>query len=590
MYRAYAGVMGPLLDRSVKAWGLLLLMLLLFLGACSLAVFRLVPLKMLPFDNKNELQIMVNPPEGTTLEQTDSITRQFAELLQKTPEVKDFEIYSGLSSAMDFNGMIRHYYLRNAPHVADIRVNLIHKEKREMKSHEISLRLRHDLEAIASQSNARIAIIESPPGPPVLSTITAEIYADPGIPYEQLRNAARRLENRLQAEAGVADVDSTVEDPAERLLFNTDREKAALSGVSVSDIAQTTALSLAGLDVARMHFPGEVNPLPIRLRLPRDARSDLDGLKALVVKGLPGIGKIRESGGTRDAPVPIIRLGELGSFENRQLEKAVYHKDLRPVVFVYAEAVGIAPAEIVADIEADRQETEPQGKHTPKPVAERHYLSNGGGLPWSLPEGTRISWLGEGELNITRDAFRDLGIAFAAAQLFIYFILIYQTRSYSMPMVLMISIPLSLIGILPGFWLLNKLFGEPVSGYGNPTFFTATAMIGMIAVSGLAVRNAILLIEFLHTGLARGLPLKEAILEAGAVRTRAILLTTGTAMLSAIPIAFDPVFSGLAWALIFGLLVSTVFTLFVVPVAYNLMYRNKPGHGLPLIDREQNLS
>lgn len=587
LYRFYAAALNPLLERDAKAWGLLLLMVALFSGAAALAMFRLVPLKMLPFDNKNELQILVNPAEGTTLEQTDAITRQLAEVLRRAPEVRDFENYVGLSSAMDFNGMTRHYYLRNAPHVADIRVNLTRKEMREMQSHQISMRLRHDLESVAKQYHARIAIVETPPGPPVLSTITAEIYGNPGISYNVLRSAARNFEMRLMAEPGVSDVDSTVEDDAERLLFSTDREKAALSGVSVSDIAQTAALSLSGLDVTRLHEPGEVNPLSVRLRLPRDARSSLDRLRGLVVKGQPGIVKTRESGGTRDAPIPIVRLGELGVFETLPMEKAIYHKDLQPVVFVYAEAVGRAPAEIVADVEKDRLDAiTPGSSPPPRPLVERTYFSNGGGIPWALPNGTRISWFGEGELNITRDVFRDLGIAFAAALVCIYLILIYQTKSYRMPLVLMISIPLSLIGVLPGFWLLNKIAGEAVAGYENPIFFTATAMIGMIAVSGLAVRNAILLIEFLHTGLTKGLSLRDATLEAGAVRIRAILLTSGTAMLSAIPIAFDPVFSGLAWALIFGLLVSTVFTLFVIPVAYNLMYRNLPGHGLPVADEE----
>jgi len=333
--------------------------------------------------------------------------------------------------------------------------------------------------------------------------------------------------------------------------------------------------------VARLHLPNEANPLHIRLRLPRDARSGLTPLRGLAVKGRAGIAKIREPGGVRDAPTPIVRLGEIGSFVRKPVEKAIYHKDLEPVAFVYAEAVGRAPAEIVADVVADLGQEPAQEGAQPRPLAPRTYLSNGGGLAWSLPEGTGVRWLGEGELNITVAVFIDLGIAFGLALIGIYFILVYQTRSYAMPLILMISIPLTLIGIMPGFWLLNTLTGAPVGGYGNPTFFTATAMIGMIALSGIAVRNAILLIEFLHVALTAGMPLREALLRAGAVRTRAILLTAGTAMLAAVPITLDPVFSGLAWSLIFGLLVSTAFTLLVVPVTYNLVYRHKPGHGVP---------
>jgi multidrug efflux pump subunit AcrB len=221
------------------------------------------------------------------------------------------------------------------------------------------------------------------------------------------------------------------------------------------------------------------------------------------------------------------------------------------------------------------------GRATPRPLAARTYLDSGGGIPWTLPQDVSVSWFGEGELNITRDVFRDLGIAFGVALIGIYLILVYQTASYAMPFILMISIPLTMIGIMPGFWLLNLITGAPVAGYANPTFFTATAMIGMIALAGIAVRNAILLIEFLHVRLARGLALREAVIEAGAVRTRPILLTAGPAMLAAVPIALDPVFSGLAWALIFGLFVSTTFTLLVVPMTYYRVYRRRPGHGLP---------
>lgn len=582
LYRIYATLLGPLLDSRAKAWTLLGVTFALFLGAAVLAATRAVPLKMLPFDNKSELQILIDPPEGATLERSDSIARRLAEPLRRTPEVTDFELYVGLASPMDFNGMVRHYYLRRGPNVAEIRVNLAPKRRREMQSHEIALRLRQELETIARMEGARIKIVEVPPGPPVLATVTAEVYGAPGTPYARLRDAAHAVEARLMAEPGVSDVDTTVEDESNRFLFVMDQEKAALSGVAADDIARTVSMALSGFDAARLHVPGEANPLRIRLRLPRDARSGLAPLRGIAVKGRPGIAKVREPGGVRDAPAPIVRLGELGAFQSLPAEKAIYHKDLSPVAFVYAEAVGRAPAEIVADIAADFQDGTPGSPGIgPRPLSERSYLSSGGGLPWSLPTGTRVRWLGEGELKITVDVFRDLGIAFGLALVGIYFILVYQTASYAMPLILMISIPLTLIGIMPGFWLLNLFGGAPVGGYANPIFFTATAMIGMIALSGIAVRNAILLIEFLHIALARGRSLREALLEAGAVRTRAIVLTAGTAMLAAVPITLDPVFSGLAWALIFGLLVSTAFTLLVVPVTYDLVYRRKPGHGLP---------
>ncbi len=588
LYRAYSKTLGPVLDHSSRAWILLAGTFLLFMFAVALVVWRAVPLKLLPFDNKNELQIVVNPIEGTTLERTDAIVRKLTDVLIKTPEVKNFQTYTGLASPMDFNGLVRHYFLRQGPHVADIRINLADKFKRKMQSHEIALRLRNDLEAVAKQTGARIAIVEVPPGPPVLATITAEVYGEPGVSYEVIQMAAHSVSKRLSQEPGVADVDTSVEDDSTKWIFTTDQGKAALSGVAADDIAKTVGLALSGLDVSRLHLPNEVNPLPIRLLLNRASRSGIENLHSLSVKGRAGIAKVRQDGGVRDAPIPIVRLGELGQFEQRPVAKSIYHKNLRRVAFVYAEAVGRSPAEIVSDVvtdfhlNSDFTASNNSDEKKARPLANRSYLFNGGGIPWSLPESVNLEWFGEGELKITKDVFRDLGIAFAVALIGIYILLVYQTSSYAMPLILMISIPLTVIGIMPGFWLLNVFAGNTISDYQNPIFFTATAMIGMIALAGIAVRNAILLIEFLHVGLRKGLSLREAILQAGAIRTRPILLTAGTAMLAAIPITLDPVFSGLAWALIFGLFVSTAFTLLVVPVTYNLVYRNRQNHGLPV--------
>jgi multidrug efflux pump subunit AcrB len=585
LYRFYEALLGGFLENPRRSWALFGAMGLLFALAVLLVALRAVPLKMLPFDNKNEFQVLVNAPEDFSLERTDAVARRLAEVLRGAPEVRDFEIFTGIPSPMDFNGLVRHYFLRRGSNVADIRVNLIPKRRREMQSHEITLRLRRELEAVARDAGTRIAIVEVPPGPPVLATLTAEISAEPGVAYPQIRAAARALEARLAREPGVGDVDSTVEDDAPRLVFVTDQEKAALSGVAAEDIAATVQLALAGSEVTQLHVAYEVNPLPVELRLPRATRSGRAPLLGLAVKGRPGIAKVREPGGVREAPIPVVRLGEMGHFEAVPAEKAIYHKDLRQVAYVYAEPVGRAPAEVAADVAADQLASGDALAHgtqaVPRRLWQRSYLANGGSLPWASPRGTRVDWLSEGELEITRDVFRDLGIAFAVALLGIYGILVYQTASYAMPLILMISIPLTLIGIMPGFWLLSALSGGAVGGFANPTFFTATAMIGMIALAGIAVRNAILLIEFLHVGLRRGLGLREAILGAGAVRTRPILLTAGTAMLAAVPITLDPIFSGLAWALIFGLLVSTAFTLLVVPVAYYRVYADRLGHGLP---------
>ncbi|MBW2363395.1 MAG: efflux RND transporter permease subunit [Deltaproteobacteria bacterium] len=568
LYRGYAKLLAPMLARRRNAWTLLGLVFGLFVFALALGAVRAVPLKMLPFDNKAEFQIVIDAPEGTTLERLDAVTRALAAEVARAPEVTDYQLYVGLASPMDFNGMVRHYFLRQGTAAAEIRVNLVGKREREMQSHAILLRLRNRLEAVAAEQGVRIALVEVPPGPPVLSTLTAEIYA---------------VADRLAREPQVSDVDTSVEAPHERLVFVTDKEKAALSGVSTDDVTTTLAIALGGLDASHLHVPGEVDPLPIRLRLPRDERSSEHDLEAISVKGRPGVAKVREDGGIRDAAVPLVRIGEIGAFERRPAERTIYHKNLRRVAYVYAETVGRAPAEAVIDIGADFQpgawgQTAPAAE--PRPLSERTYISNGGDDPWSLPEGTEAVWTGEGEWQITLDVFRDLGIAFGAAVLGIYLLLIYQTGSYAMPLILMISIPLTMIGIMPGFWLLNTITGGLVDGHPDPVFFTATAMIGMIALSGIAVRNAILLIEFVHVALQQGLPLRDALLQAGAVRSRAIVLTAGTAMLAAIPITLDPIFSGLAWALIFGLAVSTAFTLLVVPITYDLVYRNRPGHGL----------
>ncbi len=590
--RLYRRLVEPFLDDRRRARRLLWGTGALFVGAMGLAALRAVPLKMLPFDNKNELQVMVKMPEGSTLERTAAVTRRLAEVVLRAPEVRDVSLYAGLASPMDFNGLVRHSSLRSGPLVGELRVNLVDKRERALQSHAVGLRLRPALEEVARGAGARIAVVEVPPGPPVLATLTAEVYGEPGTPYATVRRAALAVAERLRREPRVRDVDTTVEADDERLVFALDQEKAALSGVSKEDAARTVQLALSGLDATTLHLPDEANPLPIRLRLPRAARSSVFALQALAVRGRPGYAKVREGGGLQDAPIPVVRLGELGSFEREPAERGIYHKNLRPLAYVYAEPVGRPPAEVIADVSADLlppgAPPPPAGaKPTPRSLAFRTYLWNGGGIPWSLPAGTSVTWRGEGEWKITVDVFRDLGIAFAAALLGIYGLLVYQTGSYAMPLLLMISIPLTAIGIMPGFWLLDRLAAREIGGFSDPIFFTATAMIGMIALSGIAVRNAILLIEFVHVALARGAPLREALLEAGAVRTRPILLTSAAAMLAAVPITLDPIFSGLAWALIFGLTVSTAFTLLLIPVCYDLVYRDRPGHGLPAPARSE---
>jgi multidrug efflux pump subunit AcrB len=539
VYRIYKKVLTPFLQSRTKAWLLVGGVVLLLLGSMALPLTGLVPLKMLPFDNKNEFQLVLDLPEGTTLETTDRAVRALEDFLATVNEVSDFQAYVGTASAMDFNGMVRHYYLRQGPHLADIRVNLADKSRRSQQSHAIALRLRNDLTAIAVAHGVNLKIVEAPPGPPVIATLVGEVYADAGVSYAEQIAAAQLVRARMAEEYRVVDVDDTVEAPQQRLTFVPDRQKAALAGISEADIARTLSLAVSGEIAGRLQVPSERQPLLINLRLPRASRSSAEDLGQLHLRG---------SGGD------LLRLSELGHFVTDTLEPTIYHKNLQRVVYVFGEVAGRSPVNAILGL---------SGHFDDQP----------------LPAGTRVVWGGEGEWNITIDVFRDLGIAFGAAMVMIYILLLVETRSYVMPLIIMAAIPLTLIGVMPGFWFLNLIMDRPVGGFDNPMFFTATAMIGMIALSGIVVRNSIILIDFIHHALRRGLPLQIALVESGAVRLRPILLTAGAALLGSWIITLDPIFSGLAWSLIFGVFASTPFTLVVIPVVYWLIYgRDAAGH------------
>lgn len=576
-YRFFRPLMEPMLRRRWVAWTFIGVVGLLMVAAVAMPALRMVPLKMLPFDNKNELQLVLDAAEGSTLERTDAAARAFEAYLRTVPEVVAFESYVGLSSPMDFNGLVRHYYLRQGAHQGDVRVILVDKKDRVQQSHSLALRLRDDLTEVAKRHGVRLKIVESPPGPPVISTITAEVFGRPDQGSEDLRRAATLVAERLRREPGVVDVDSTVEAPQAELRFVLDRTKAALAGISDAEVAQVLETALGGRAVAAAQAERDRNTLPIVLRLPEADRSSADDLNRLYVRGgtqtlMPG----------QDAK--MVPLAELGSWQTGVNEATIYHKNLRTVQYVFAEAAGRAPADAILDIEADRVAGGAGHVATdvaPKPVAERTFLDNGSGVPWSVPAGIEVVFSGEGEWQITLDVFRDLGIAFAAAMVAIYILLVHETGSFLLPVIIMLAIPLTVLGIMPGFWLLNQVGVREVAGYADPVFFTATAMIGMIALAGIVTRDAIILVDFIHHSLARGRTLFDAIMESRVVRLRPILLTAGAAMLGAWPITLDPIFSGLAWSLIFGLLASTVFTLFVIPVSYWLIYHNRPGHGLP---------
>ena len=537
----YASVITPFLTRA-RNRRLLLVAILGGLALCvGLVLMRLVPLKMLPFDNKNELQLIVDLDEGTTLEGTDRTLRDFETFLRSVPEVTHFITYAGTPSPMDFNGMVRHYYWRDQPNLADIRINLVDKSERSMQSHAIGLRLRNALSAIARKNGAELKLIEMPPGPPVMATLTTEIYGKPGLPYASIISGARHVASLMEEEHGLVDIDVSAETDRMMVDYVLDKEKAALHGVTAADVVETLRLALSGSTPATIHLPRERQPLPVRMVLPVSLRAGPDTLGELHMK-TPG-----------GAMVP---LAELGTFRRVPAEQPIHHKNLKRVAYVFADTAGVPPGEAVLDLQS-------QLKTAP------------------LPPGTEAEWAGEGEWKITLDVFRDLGIANAAALTGIFILLVAETGSFIMPLLIMSAIPLTLLGILPGFWLLNIISGDTVGGFGDPVFFTATSMIGMIALGGIVIRNSLVLIDFIQSEVRDGTPLNDAIVRSGAVRMRPIVLTALTTALGAWPITLDPIFSGLAWALIFGLVASTLFTLVVVPSGYYALYGEKKEKAAP---------
>jgi multidrug efflux pump subunit AcrB len=537
--RIYTFILTPFLDHKPLRLFLYGLIIFLFLGSCALGLFRLVPLKLLPFDNKNEFQVMIDMPEGTPLEQTDRVVREFEQYFKKVNEVVFTVAYTGMASPMDFNGLVRHYFIRKSSHLADIRVNLAHKSMREQQSHAILLRIRKDLETIATQNNAQIQLVEVPPGPPVLSTVVAEIYGRPDTAYRELLDCAGHVKSIMENEPFVTDVHIMTEKDSRQIDFVVDKEKAALHGIATTDILAALKNGLSGSTPATLHLDNERDPLWIKVILPRKDRSDLTSITQIPVRSSTG---------------NILSLAELVHPTTRLNDRSVYHKNLEPVVYVLGEMAGRAPGEAVLDM---------MGALKKDPV----------------PENIRVEWAGEGEWKITLRVFRDMGMAFAAALLAIYLLLIINTGSYFLPLLIMMAIPLTVLGIMPGFFVLN-LFSSDVGGFSNPVFFTATSMIGMIALGGIVIRNSLVLIEFIQNAVHDGHDLKEAIFNAGIVRMRPILLTAITTAFGAFPIVFDPVFSGLAWALIFGLFASTAFTLLVVPVTYFSVYQSRPENSL----------
>lgn len=529
--RFYRGMMRSLLDHARIRWAYLAGMVILLLAAVSLVFVKAVTVKMLPFDNKDEFEVIVNMPESAPLGSTRQAAWEMAEALGKIPEVRQVTTYVGTAAPYNFNGLVRHYFLRQRPHQADIVVNLAGRHERKRQSHEIAKEARGPLQAIAKKYQARLQVAEIPPGPPVLSTLVFEVYG----PNETQRLAfAARLRRLLEESEGIVDVDTYVPDeqPKERLLVN--REKATLNSIAPEQIAHTVALAIDGQTVDLAHTDEDREPVEIRLRLAENDRKNLRALESI---------RLFSRNGT---PLSV---RDLTHVERTLEDRPVYHKNLLPVTYVIAEVAGRQESPVYALLDL-RDKIDALAREMNLPL--KQYFAQ---QPESSLE-SAVKW--DGEWQITYEVFRDLGIAFAIVLLLIYILVVAWFESFTVPLVIMAPIPLTLVGILPAHWL----FGA---------FFTATSMIGFIAGAGIVVRNSIILVDFIQLRRREGMPLEEAVIDAGAIRFRPMLLTAAAVVAGAGVILFDPIFQGLAVALMAGEVASTVLSRVAVPVLYFML-------------------
>jgi len=533
--RGYRVVMGKLLHVPAMRWGFLLGVVALLLGSVSLFYFQFVKVKMLPFDNKSEFQVIVDMPNGTTLEETARAASALARATLDQPQVVNLQTYVGTASPFNFNGLVRHYYLRQGSNVADIQVNLLPKADRNLQSHEIAKQVRQRLLPVAEQYGARIKVAEVPPGPPVLETLVAEVY---GPELAQRTAIARRIRGLWKATNGVVDVDWYVEADQPKYRLLVDKEKAALSGISEDDIAQTVALASSGFQAGLLHSDSAKEDVPLTLRLDRATRSDLEKIQNLKVAGRSG---------------RLVALSELVHSQEVVEGKSIYHKNLLPVTYVTGDVAGAmeSPVYAILKLGPEMDKFRAPGGY----AIEQHMAA----LPTDA-EHYSMKW--DGEWHITYEVFRDLGLAFAVVLILIYALVVGWFQSFITPLVIMAAIPFSLVGILPAHGLMNA-------------FFTATSMIGFIAGAGIVVRNSIILVDFIELRLQEGMPLDEAVIDAGAIRFRPMMLTAAAVVVGAGVILFDPIFQGLAIALMAGEVASLALSRMTVPIVYFVVNRGR---------------
>lgn len=552
--RLYHKVMDPLLDKPLARYGFLAGIMLLLLGAVALVAMGVVKVKMLPFDNKSEFQVIINTPEGTTLEQTARVAMEMAAAIRDEPEVRDIQVYTGTSAPFNFNGLVRHYFLRRGPTVADLQVNLVEKHHRKGQSHDVAVRLRPKLTAIGKQHGAAVIVAEVPPGPPVLQSIVAEIY---GPTDEDRLRLAQEVRTIMERTEGVVDIDTYIEDIQPRARYVVDKEKAAFHGVTEADIAQTLQLAGPGLHVDLMHIPSEREDVNIALELPESNRTSPDGVLDLHVRS------------NRFPDAPPVALSELVRVRLEDSERNLYRKNLKPVLYVTADVAGAVESPAYALFAMNAELAKLDARKYGGETAGVKILNITQPFDDAQPA---IKW--DGEWHITLEVFRDLGIAFAAVLVLIYMLMVGWFRNYITPLVVMAAIPFSLIGILPAHGLMGA-------------FFTATSMIGFMAGAGIVVRNSIILVDFIELRRSHGLPLRDAVVEAGAVRFRPMLLTALAVVVGASVILADPIFQGLAISLMFGEIASLLLSRMAVPVLYFMVAsareRTHAEHPLPSV-------
>ncbi|MFI1770734.1 efflux RND transporter permease subunit [Thalassobellus citreus] len=531
IYKIYNKFERPLIENKAKRWMFLGLTFALLLGSMVLFFTKSVAVKMLPFDNKNEFQVVIDMPEGTTLERTAVVTQEIAQYLSTRPEVVNYQNYIGTSAPITFNGLVRHYDLRGGSNMADIQVNLIDKGERSAQSHDIARLFRPDIQKIASKYHANVKLVEVPPGPPVLSTIVAEVY---GPDYNKQIDIANSIKTILKNTDDVVDIDWMVEDNQIEYQFDINKEKAMLYGVAPQQIAYTMNMALSNRAITNLYDEDASNQVGLILALDEKEKSTITDISQLKVKSKQGT---------------MMPIADLVDIKQTVSPKSIYRKNQKRVVYVMADMAGEleSPAYAILGMDEKLKEIKlPEGY-----TLNEMYL----GQP-DYEDDYTVKW--DGEWQITLEVFRDLGIAFLGAIILIYILIVGWFQNFKAPVVMMVAIPLSLIGIVLGHWIMGA-------------FFTATSFIGMIALAGIMVRNSVLLIDFINLRLADGIPLKQAAIEAGAVRTTPILLTAGTVVIGAFVILFDPIFQGLAISLMGGTIVSTVLTLLVVPLVYYMI-------------------